>query len=346
MSTLAGNPAGPDPAGLEGGPTGFQAPAGVAAAQAGSHDTSRWVAGRIWQAIVTLWGVLTIVFFAERLSGSPVRLLAPPNATPQLLREMTHKLGLDQSLPAQYWHFIANAAHGSLGYSFVQGQAALSIVASRIPRTAELAVAALLLSLVIGIGVGIISAVYHGRWPEKLLIPLMVIGQSMPAFWSGILLILIFAVRLHWLPSSGASGADSLILPAVTLASLTLATVARITRSSFLENLGREYVRTARAKGGSRRWVLMRHVLRNASLPILTVVGLEIGNLLGGAVITETVFAWPGLGQLTVQSVESLDFPVVEAVVLFTATVFIVCNLIVDLLYGVIDPRLRHGVER
>ena len=171
--------------------------------------------------------------------------------------------------------------------------------------------------------------------------PLVLIGQSMPAFWSGILLILLFSVHFHVLPSSGKAGLNTFILPTVVLASLTMATIARITRGSFLEHLEREYVRTARAKGASEVRVNLRHILRNAILPVLTIVGLEAGNLLGGAVVVETIFAWPGMGQLTVQSVQARDFPVVEAVVLFAAVVYILTNLVVDLMYGVVDPRLR-----
>jgi peptide/nickel transport system permease protein len=303
--------------------------------------TSRYVIGRIGQSVLTLFGVLTIVFFAERLSGSPVRLLAGPNATPSDITNLTRQLGLDRPVSDQYLRFLSDAVRGNLGYSYVQGQSALHIVFSRIPHTAELAVAALLFSVVLGIPIGILSAFYRGRWPERVLMPIVLVGQSMPAFWSGILLILVFSVHFHLFPSSGAGGFKSLVLPMVTLGSLSLSTVARMARSSFIEHLGKDYVRTAAAKGASTLRVLLGHVFRNALLPILTITGLEAGNLLGGAVITETIFAWPGIGQLTVQSVESLDFPVVEAVVLVTSTVYITINLLVDLLYGVVDPRLR-----
>jgi peptide/nickel transport system permease protein len=237
--------------------------------------------------------------------------------------------------------FVGNAFRGNLGYSYVQGESALSIVLSRFPNTVELAVSALVLAVIVGIPVGILSAIYREKWVERVLMPLVLVGQSMPAFWSGILLILLFSVHFHLLPSSGKAGLSTFILPTVVLASLTMATIARITRGSFLEHLDREYVRTARAKGASELRVNLRHILRNALLPVLTIVGLEAGNLLGGAVVVETIFAWPGMGQLTVQSVQARDFPVVEAVVLFAAAVYIVTNLVVDLLYGVVDPRLR-----
>lgn len=301
----------------------------------------RFIAGRLLQATLTLFGVLTLVFFAVRASGTPARLLVPQNAGAAAIAREARQLGLDQPLWNQYVHFLSQAVHGNLGFSYVQGQPALSIVLSRFPNTVELAVAALLLAIVVGLPIGVLTAVYRDTWIERLLMPIVLAGQSMPAFWSGILLILIFSVDLHVLPSSGKGGWTTFILPTVVLASLTLATIARITRGAFLEHLEREYVRTARAKGATELRVLSRHVMRNAMLPILTIVGLEAGNLLGGAVVVETVFAWPGMGQLTVQSVQSRDFPVVEAVVLFAAAVYIVANLAVDLLYGVIDPRLR-----
>jgi peptide/nickel transport system permease protein len=303
--------------------------------------TWHYAIGRVGQSLLTLFGVLTIVFFAERLSGSPVRLLAGPDATPADITNLTKHLGLNRPISDQYLRFLGDAIRGNLGYSYVQNQPALHIVFSRIPYTAELAVAALLFSLVLGIPIGILSAFYRGRWPERVLMPIVLVGQSMPAFWSGILLILVFSVHFHFFPSSGTGGLKALVLPMVTLGSLSLSTVARMARSSFIENLGKDYVRTAAAKGASTLRVLLGHVFRNALLPILTITGLEAGNLLGGAVITETIFAWPGIGQLTVQSVESLDFPVVEAVVLVTATIYIAVNLLVDLLYGVVDPRLR-----
>ncbi len=301
----------------------------------------RYIAGRLLQAVVTLLGVVTIIFFLVRLSGDPARLLAPQNATASDIARIRHQLGLDTSLWSQYFHFLGQAIHGNFGFSYVQDQPAMQIVLNRFPNTVELAVGALVVALGSGVPVGIISAVYRGRWPERVLMPLILVGQSMPAFWSGILLILIFSVKFHLFPSSGQGGIRALILPAVTLGSLSLATVARMARGSFLEQLDREYVRTARAKGSSAIRVMFVHVFRNALLPVLTITGLEAANLLGGAVLTEVIFAWPGIGQLTIQSVDGRDFPVVQAVVLLAAVVYVVVNLVVDLLYGVVDPRLR-----
>lgn len=303
---------------------------------------TKFVLSRLGQAVVSLFGVLTVVFFAVHIAGNPVRLLVPQNASAADIQRLSHQLGLDRPLIDQYGSFLAQAVHGNFGYSFVQGQPSLKIVLNRFPNTVELALGALIFALILAIPIGILSAVYRGRWIERILMPIILVGQSMPVFWSGILLILIFAVHWHIFPSSGQGGLRSLILPSVTLGSLSLATIARMVRGSFLENLNKDYVRTAKSKGASQTRVLVRHVFRNAFLPVLTILGMEAANLLGGAVITEDIFAWPGIGQLTVQAVQSLDFPVVEAVVLFAATIFILANLGVDLLYGVIDPRLRH----
>lgn len=301
----------------------------------------KYLTRRVIQAFLSLFGVLTIVFFVVRLTGNPVRLLVPQNATAADIARLTHQLGLDRPLIDQYGTFLVDIMHGNLGYSYVQSQPALSIVLGRFPNTVELAISALCFSLLLAIPIGFLTAWYRGKWAERVLLPFIALGQSMPAFWSGILLVLLFAVDWHLLPSSGQGGIRGLILPSITLGMLTMASVARISRVSFIEQLDKEYVRTARAKGASTKRIMVLHVFRNALLPVITMVGLEAANLLGGAVITEEIFAWPGIGQLTVQSVQSSDFPVVEAVVLVAATVYILTNLVVDLLYGVVDPRVR-----
>ncbi|MQA04054.1 MAG: ABC transporter permease subunit [Streptosporangiales bacterium] len=299
----------------------------------------RYVAGRAGQALLSIAGVSVIVFVTLRLSGDPSRLLVPDNATAEDVARVRHELGLDEPIWVQFGRYLAGLVQGDLGYSYVQHRPAFDLIMERLPFTIDLAIAALLLSLVVGIPTGMISALYRNRLPERLLMPMVLVGQSMPAFWTGILLILLLSVRFQLLPSTGVEGVQSLIMPAITLASLSMATMARITRSSFLEQLDQDYVRTARAKGVGTGRLLGRHLLRNASIPIVTLAGLELASLLGGAVITETIFAWPGIGQLTVQSIEARDFPVVQAIVLFVAIVYIVVNLLIDLLYGLIDPR-------
>lgn len=305
--------------------------------------TPRYLAGRLAQAVLALFGVTTIVFFALRLSGDPARLLVPEGATAADIERVREQLGLGDSLWHQYLSFLGNAVHGDLGYSYVQNRPATALIAERLPYTANLAVAALILSIVFGVLVGVITALKRGRWQERVLMPLVLAGQAMPAFWTGLLLVLVFSVGLRWLPSTGYDGPLSLLLPSVTLASLSAAAIARVTRGAVLEQLSQDYVRTARAKGASTSRIVLRHLARNSAIPVLTVAALELANLLGGAVVTEVIFAWPGIGQLTVQSVAARDFPVVQGIVLFASAVYIVINLLTDLLYGVIDRRVTTG---
>jgi peptide/nickel transport system permease protein len=300
----------------------------------------RYLGVRLGQAIIALWGVVTAVFFALRLSGDPARLLAPQDATEAAIEQLRHTLGLDVSVWQQYLNFLAGLAHGNVGYSYVQHESALLLIAQRLPYTAQLAVVALLLSAVFGVGAGMIMALSRGKWGERVLMPIVLVGQAMPAFWTGILLILLFSVTFRLLPSTGYNGPISLILPAITLASLSAATIARVTRGAVLEQLSRDYVRTARSKGAGTFRLIRRHLLRNVSIPILTVLSLEVANLLGGSVVTELIFAWPGVGQLTVQSVNARDFPVVQAIVILASTAYILINLVTDVAYGFIDPRI------
>jgi len=306
-----------------------------------ASGSARYVAGRAGQAVLQLFGVTTIVFILLRLSGDPARLLVPQQATAQDIARIRTQLGLDAPIWKQYLDYLNGLLHFNFGYSYLQSRSALTLVGERLPFTINLAVAALLLSMLIGIPVGMASAYYRRRFLGRALMPFVLVGQSMPAFWLGILLILLFSVRLGWLPSTGFDGPSSIILPAVTLASLTMATLARITRSSFLEQLSADYVRTARSRGAGTGRVLFGHVLRNAALPVVTLLGLEVASLLGGAVITETIFAWPGIGQLTVQAIQARDFPVVQAIVLLVAVIYIGINFVTDMLYAVIDPRVR-----
>jgi peptide/nickel transport system permease protein len=306
----------------------------------GTAASARYLASRAGQALIALLGVVTAVFFALRLSGDPARLMAPQGASAADIAALRHQLGLDAPVWHQYTGYLGGLLHGDFGFSYVQHEPALTLITQRLPYTVNLAVTALVLSAVLGVGAGAVTALGRGRWPERLLMPLVLVGQAMPAFWTGILLILVFSVTLHVLPSTGDSGFASLVLPAVTLASLSAATVARITRGALLEQLSRDYVRTARAKGAGTARLVVRHLARNVSVPILTVLALETANLLGGSVVTELIFAWPGIGQLTVQSVDGRDFPVVQAIVLLAATVYIVVNLLTDVAYAFIDPRI------
>jgi len=309
--------------------------------QVAVSGSTRYIAGRAGQAALQLFGVITIVFVILRLSGDPARLLVPEQATAEDIARIRTSLGLDAPIWVQYLNYLGQLVRFDFGFSYVQGRSALELIFERLPYTVNLALAALLLSMAVGIPVGMASAYYRRKFLGRALMPFVLIGQSMPAFWLGLLLILVFSVKFRLLPSTGFEGASSLIMPAVTLASLSMATLARITRSSFLEQLNADYVRTTRSRGAGTARVLLGHVLRNAAIPIVTLLGLEVAALLGGAVITETIFAWPGLGQLTVQAIQARDFPVVQAIVIFAAVIYIGVNLMTDLLYAVIDPRVR-----
>lgn len=301
----------------------------------------RYILGRLVQSVVTVWGVVTVVFFILHLSGNPALLIAPQNATAAEIARIEVQIGMNHPLIVQYLLFLGRLLHGNFGYSYSLYEPAVRAVASRLPYTAALAGSALALTMAVGVPVGVVMAVFRGRLVDRALLPLVVAGQSMPAFWTGLLLILLFSVRLRWLPSSGAGTPEAILLPAVTLASISVAAVARVTRSSLLEELQKDYVRTAIAKGCSRTSAIVRHALRNALIPVLTITALQVANLLGGAVITETVFAWPGIGQLTVNALNALDIPVVETVAVLGSVVYVVVNFLTDVLYTVIDPAIK-----
>jgi peptide/nickel transport system permease protein len=301
----------------------------------------RFLLRRLIQSAVALLGTITLVFFIQRLAGDPTLLMLPEGATREDIATMRHQLGFDQPLAIQYFDYLAQLARFDLGQSLVQRVPVLEIIAARLPYTLYLAGGALLVAVGIGLPVGIVMAVRRDTKLERVLMALVLIGQSMPTFWSGILLILLFAVTLGVMPSSGVDGIRSVVLPAIALGALTMATYARVARTAVLEELGRDYVSAAQAKGLLFRRVVSRHILRNAATPIITISALEIANLLAGAVIVETVFAWPGLGQLAVQSIAARDFPIVQSIVLLSAFVSIALNLAADILYSVVDPRIR-----
>lgn len=298
---------------------------------------------RLGRALVTLWLVVTVVFVVLRFSGDPVALLLPSDASQAQIQALRADLGLDQSIPVQYGHFIAQLARGDLGDSLRFNRPALDLVLGRFPATALLALVAFVVAATVGLAIGSLTAFVRGSALDRFLMALMGFFQSAPSFFLGIMLILLFSVELGWFPTSGYGDPSQLVLPALTLSALTLASIARITRSSLLDVLRSDYIRTARAKGISERMVWLRHALRNAALPLATLLGLELAELLAGAVIVETVFAWPGIGRLAIDSVAARDYPVVQAAVLLIATIFVVINLLVDLSYLVLDPRTRNG---
>jgi peptide/nickel transport system permease protein len=301
----------------------------------------RHIGSRLLQAAIATFGVVTLVFFVMHLSGDPTLLLVPEGATAEQIAQLRHLLGFDRPIYVQYLSYLADLARGDLGESLVQRAPVSLIVGSRLPYTLALAGGALAVALVVGIPAGIAMAVWRGGVVERALAALVLAGQSLPTFWSGILMILFFGVVLRWLPTSGADGPASLIMPSVALGALAMSTFARMTRISVLDELSRDYVTAARARGLSMAAAVARHVLRNAAIPVITIVALEVGNLLAGAVIVETVFAWPGIGQLAIQSIQSRDFLVVQAIVLFVSLTYIALNLLADLTYTLVDPRIR-----
>ena len=301
----------------------------------------RFVSGRLGQALVVIWGVATIVFFIARLSGDPVALMVPQGTPADVIATMRHTLGFDRPLVEQYVRFLGGLARGNLGMSYVQDAPALSLVFQRLPYTLELAAAAFVLALAGGLPLGVAAGLRRGGAFDRIAVPLILVGQAMPAFWTGLLLILVVSVDWRLLPSSGTGGLTTLILPAATLAWLSLATIARMSRSAILEELGRDYIRTAHAKGVSSLRVVAAHVLRNAAIPILAVATLDVANLLGGAVITESIFAWPGIGRLALDAIQARDYTVVQAVVVVGAAVYVMASLCADVLYAVLDPRIH-----
>tara|TARA_R100000365_G_C2748618_1_gene80815 strand:- start:14366 stop:15295 length:930 start_codon:yes stop_codon:yes gene_type:complete len=298
---------------------------------------------RLGQAIFALFGVMTLVFFIQRLAGDPTYLLVPETATQADIEAMRHTLGLDRPIFIQYVEFLWNIIRFDLGKSYVQNVDVVTVISARLPHTLQLAGGALLLALLVGLPIGLMLAFVRKGILYKSLMALVLAAQSMPTFWSGILMIMVFAVWLGWLPPSGIGSFQHLIMPSVALGLLSMATYARIARSSVLEELSKDYVRSARSRGVRTKRLIGRHLLRNSIIPVISITALEVSQLLAGAVIVETVFAWPGLGLLTVQSVLNRDFSVVQGIVLLGATVSVSVNFATDILYSIVDPRIRIG---
>lgn len=301
----------------------------------------RYVLKRLIYAVFVIFCVVTIVFFLTRLSGDPARLMAAPDASDEEILELREALGLNKPLIVQYGEYLVRAVQGDFGMSYRHGEPAMQLVLDRLPMTMRLSGMALLIALLVALPLGLIAAVYRDSVLDQPAMTLSLFGQSFPTFWMGIMLILIFSETLRWLPTSGTGGIEYMILPAVTLSFQTTANVTMLLRSSMLEVLGTDYIRTARAKGVQERGVIVAHALRNAALPVITAISLQIGPMLGGAVVTETVFAYPGMGRLAVQAINNRDFTVVQAFVVVMAVIIVSINLITDLIYTVVDPRIK-----
>lgn len=303
-----------------------------------------YVARRLVAAVPTLLGVSIVVFSMVRLlPGDPARVVAGLLASEADVENIRHQLGLDQPGLVQYAQFLIKLTRFDLGTSVRTGQPVVSEVLARLPWTIELAATSIAVAAILGISGGTVAALYHNRRLDVVMSALMLFGISMPVYWLGLMLIVVFAIKLQWLPAAGSQEPGAWILPTFTLAAFSVALIARMTRSTMLEVLRADYVRTARAKGVLERAIVYGHALRNAMLPIVTVVGHQFGTLLGGAVLTETVFGWPGMGQLLVDALFARDYPVVQGIVLTFSTLFILVNLAVDLLYSAIDPRIQYA---
>lgn len=298
--------------------------------------------GRLAQAVPTLLGATAIVFILVHLTGDPALLMLPPETPREQVEAFRTNLGFDRPLPVQYLDFLAGIFRGDLGESFRFRTSALSLVMQRLPATIQLAGLSILVAVLIGIPLGVLSATKRGTWVDLSARGLFFLGQGIPPFWLGLMLMVLFSITLGILPSSGRGTPQQLVMPVATLTVYLTASFARLTRGGMIQALQQDFIRTAWAKGLSPRQVLYKHGIRNALIPVVTMIGLQFGHLLGGAVVTETIFAWPGVGRLVVDAVKARDFPVVQSAMLVIVALFVLVNLIVDLLYGFIDPRIRY----
>jgi ABC-type dipeptide/oligopeptide/nickel transport system permease component len=304
----------------------------------------RYVLRRLMLAVPVLLGVSICVFLmASLVPGDPATVLAGDTASAEQVERIRRDLGLDQPIPIQYLRFLERLAHGSLGESTRTHREVLLEIADRFPYTLALALGAVVVSTILGIAMGIFAAVRRGRAADYLTMGIAIVGLSVPTFWIALLGIIVFSLNLHWLPVTGARSPQSYILPIFALSLHSAAVKARITRSSMLEVFGQDYLRTARAKGLRERVVLLRHALKNALIPISTIIGLQFGSLLGGAFIIETIFGWPGIGRLAVQAIFNRDFPLIQGTVLVGAVTYMLANLAVDIVYAWLDPRIRYS---
>jgi peptide/nickel transport system permease protein len=304
----------------------------------------RYIRNRLLIAIPTVLAVTVLVFLMLYLiPGDPAEIfLGEHRSTPELLAQVRHDMGLDRPLYKQYLSYMWNAVHGDLGRSLNNNRPVLTEIGNALPSTVQLTVAALIIAIALGIGLGVLSALKHNTWIDSLAMALALVGVSMPIFWLSLLLIFFFSVRLNWFPAIGQGGIRRLILPAFALGLLSSSTLARLVRSSMLDVLNQDYVRTARAKGLLEKTVIIRHALRNALIPTITVLGLQFGQLLSGAVITETIFARLGIGKLYVESILNKDLTMVQGLTLFIALAYVLINILVDWSYAVLDPRIRY----
>lgn len=302
-----------------------------------------FVARRVGQGLVSILGASVIIFVISRLSGDPASLLVPPDAPASVIADIRARFGLDLPLWQQYFIYLGRALIGDFGVSYRWQMPALKLILDRLPATVELALSGLAFSVAVAVPIGVLSAVHRGGWIDRIGRVFAMLGQAMPAFWVGLLLILVFAIGLGWLPAFGHGTPAHVILPATALGWYPVAAQTRVVRSAMLDVLDSDYIRLSRALGTPERQIIWKYALRNAAIPLLTMLGVYFAAMLGGAFVVETIFAWPGVGRTVVEAVFARDFPVVQAGVLFTSMLFVASNLLVDLSYGLVDPRIRNG---
>lgn len=302
----------------------------------------QFIVGRILSGIVVIFGISVLSFLLIHLiPGDPVRIMLGQNASPEEIERLTVFLGLDQPLFVQYGHYISNVIQGDFGTSLKTGRPVLTEIMDRFPQTVKLAATGIIFAILIGFTVGILAAKFKDTVIDTLAMGFATLGISIPSFWLGILLIMVFSVQLGWFPIAEGTGLRDLILPSITLGVVASTMISRLTRNGMVEVLSKDYIRTARAKGLDERLIITRHALRNVLLPIVTVIGLQMAALLGGTVIIEQVFNWPGLGTLAIDAISSRDFPLIQGTVLFMGVVYVSINILVDISYGIIDPRVE-----
>ena len=304
---------------------------------------ARFLLRRSISAVVVVFGVVTVIFVLARFLGDPVTLMIQPGMTQEDVDALRAEFGLDRPLLAQYITFIKDVLTGDFGVSPWQNQPALELVLDRLPATLVLTFSALTFSLVIALFVGSISAMYRGSAIDRVAMALVLLGQSVPNFWLGLMLVLIFATQLNLLPTVGSGTWQHLVLPTITLGFFSLARLTRLVRSELLTVISRDYIRTARAKGLPRSLIFRRHALRNVAIPIVTILAIDFGLLMGGAVVTETIFAWPGIGRLMIQAIGQRDFPILQAGVFVVALMVVAANFVADLAYAWFDPQVNYG---
>ena len=301
----------------------------------------RYIAGRLATAVLVILGVSVVSFFLTFLTGDPAEIMLPPGATAAQIGKFRAEWGFDDPVIVQYWRFLKRAVYGDFGISLRHGQQSLPLIAARLPATLQLTVTAMLLAIALAVPLGVLAATHRGGPIDLLAMGVALVGQSVPNFWLAIMMILLFAVSWGLLPTSGRGGVAHVVMPAAAIAINLMALLTRLVRSTMIEMLSEDYVRTARAKGLRELFVTSRHALPNALIPLVTVIGLQFGYILGGAVVIETIFTWPGVGLFTIQAILNRDYPVVQASVFILATAVVLINLTVDLLYVWLDPRIR-----